>query len=159
MKEFIRRPSLRFRGSRTIRYHTNYNQTGVQDADTIDFTLYVSNVGDRGADHHLIEILTPLNASYHHSTAGINDPGVRLVGDELYFVDPRPGEWLFPNGVPTIHILQVVIKKPLESVHFLWRMYDEFMKYPLNNYGSIDVVVNTDMADLQPDTTGPNDKV
>ena len=83
----------------------------------------------------------------------------RLVGENLYFVDPRHGDWLFPNGVPTIYILHVVIKKPLESVRFLWRMYDEFTKYPLNNYGSFDVVVNTSMADLQPDPKGPKDKV
>ena len=98
MDVFMRRPSLRFRGSRTIEYHAIMNHPGAQYADTINFTLYVSNVGGRGADHHLIEILIPLEASYQHSTAAKNDPLVRDVGGKLYYVNSRGGDWLFPTA-------------------------------------------------------------
>ena len=37
-------------------------------------------------------------------------------------------------------------------------MYDEFAKYPLDNYGSFDVLVNIQMADLEPEANGPKDE-
>jgi hypothetical protein len=154
MAEFMRRPRLRLSGARTIQY-----QTGGQDADTIAFTLYVSNAGERGADHHLLELLVPLEADYHRSKASLNDPGVRVVNGNPYFVYPSTGGWLFPSGIPAVYAPHIVIHKPLERVQFLWRMYDEFAKYPRDNYGTVDIAMNTLMADLKPELTGPPDEV
>jgi hypothetical protein len=38
-------------------------------------------------------------------------------------------------------------------------MYDEFAKYPRDNYGTVDIAMNTLMADLKPELTGPPDEV
>lgn len=138
--EFMRRPNLYATFENGARERTF--PSGVI-AQGINFLFRAVNDGDRVSRGFLLEFLipVPLLSGFSGTTRKEQVDG---RSTECFVIQLKPGGDLYPNNVPTqpfsTALLTLNRLEPGQRHQCLWRLYDEFGKYPKDEFGSLEIV-------------------
>ena len=135
MKEFLRRPNLHAAASVSVAQNP--------DGRYLNLTVKAFNDGDRASPLHLFEVLVPQQYS-HRANHAPNDPGLRTVNGVVYSVEyhsslKHPMGAVYPNKHPMVYTVAVFVTFEATDLTLLWRIYDDYGKYPADNYGTFRV--------------------